>query len=87
VIDEKIMDYMSGNPVDLPDLVFESYREIVGFISAAKVSKDLQVWTEKGLRIAYKGDYIIKDGDGNLQVCPAKVFEKTYKLPPEVSNE
>lgn len=84
--DDRIMDPVTGLPFDPPDLVFESYRYLVGMEEAAKVPCDLLVETKKGLRKAYKGDYIVKN-EGELEIWKEGVFRKVFRMPQEGNHE
>lgn len=35
---------------------------------------------EDGTLVAYPGDWVVKDGDGNVSICKRNMFEKLYEL-------
>ncbi|RMI79777.1 hypothetical protein ABNB56_07210 [Streptococcus iniae] len=47
-------------------------------IERSPTKNHLYFWTSQGMALAKKGDYIIKEIDGEFYPCKEKIFSKTY---------
>ena len=64
---------------DLPDWWLDHPAAVVAEKEAADAKiVGCEIRTEHGKTVANYSDYIIKDGNGDLWVCPANDFEAEY---------
>ncbi len=48
-------------------------------IERSPTKNHLYFWTSQGMALAKKGDYIIKEIDGEFYPCKKDIFAKTYE--------
>lgn len=48
-------------------------------IERSPTKNHLSFWTSQGMALAKKGDYIIKEIDGEFYPCKKDIFAKTYE--------
>jgi len=60
----------------------ENIKEILEFADSSFIDKDsytLKIKTLEGTWIAHRGDWIMKDINGEFYPCKPDIFEKTYE--------
>ena len=58
--------------------IFDMAEFTDGFLDKIEGSK-IYLHTLSGIKVGLVGDYIIRDNDGNFDICDSYMFEKNYE--------